>query len=76
MLRQLARAVCGQVRQQASRSVSSTAAVSGGGGPGNFLHSDTPDNNENTPFEFNAENKVSQKFIIRVLKGVVFTFTT
>eukprot|EP00094_Tigriopus_californicus_P008684 TCALIF_08370-PA protein Name:"Similar to NDUFV2 NADH dehydrogenase [ubiquinone] flavoprotein 2, mitochondrial (Bos taurus)" AED:0.08 eAED:0.08 QI:0/0/0/1/1/1/3/0/253 len=48
------------------RGVSTTAARAGGGGPGNFIHRDTPQNNEETPFTFNDENKSRVEAIMSI----------
>ena len=54
----LARVIRGALAaaSSSSRSLRTSAAARGGGGV--MVHRDTPENNENTPFEFTAENKV------------------
>lgn len=48
------------------RGVSTSAARAGGGGPGSFIHRDTPQNNEETPFTFNEENKTRVEAIMSI----------
>jgi len=47
-----------------SRSLRTSAAARGGGGV--MVHRDTPENNENTPFEFTAENKSRAEAIMSI----------
>jgi len=41
------------------------------GGGGIFVHRDTPENNADTPFEFNAENKARAEAICPFIRKVI-----
>ena len=60
----LARVIRGALTAPCSRSLRTSAATQGGGGV--LVHRDTPENNENTPFEFTAENKSRASAIMQI----------
>jgi len=62
----LARVIRGALAaaSSSSRSLRTSAAARGGGGV--MVHRDTPENNENTPFEFTAENKSRAEAIMSI----------
>jgi len=71
ILRTLARLATASSSARTASAASSARALSlsasqHGGGDALFVHRDTPENNERTPFEFTAENKERAQAIMDI----------